>query len=111
MSGRKFVAKSNTIAALAVGCLAWAFTANAEDLAGTPKSSSTVGFPDHFDLVVGSDHKSYECNAITRGPVILLAPSCMTLPSLEDVPPQSLIAPSLCPSRIRLLRDGRQCLR
>jgi hypothetical protein len=54
---------------------------------------------------------SYECNVITRGPVVLFAPSCMTLPSLEDVPPQSLIAPSLCPSHILLLRDGRPCLR
>jgi hypothetical protein len=30
------------------------------------KSSPTMGFPAHFTLVVGSDHKSYVCNAVTR---------------------------------------------
>jgi hypothetical protein len=30
------------------------------------KSSSTVASPDHFNLVVGSGHKFYACNVVTR---------------------------------------------
>jgi hypothetical protein len=34
--------------------------------AGTLQNHRRLWFPDHFNVVVGSDHKSYACNVVTR---------------------------------------------